>query len=181
MPDHKIPAESNGFHWPEFASIGQASGASGIPEVILKKAKRSGCPAFQSSGRVEILEFLRWYFVNEVERDIEHEKTVRAKRIRAEELAKQEAVNTANLKKELRPIDDIRRAWFRNVVATKTKLYNAQNTISVEAGLKLTLPLQAIADLREIIRKHIGLAIRELHQGDLGQCVCPECKKEIKA
>ena len=47
---------------PEFASISACSGATGIPVAALKKAKKGGCPAFASSGRVYLGPLLRWMF-----------------------------------------------------------------------------------------------------------------------
>lgn len=46
---------------PTYDSITQCSGATGIPEAILKHAKKSGCPAFKSN-RVYLEPLLRWLF-----------------------------------------------------------------------------------------------------------------------
>lgn len=54
----------------QFGSMGQASAASGIPLAILKSAKREGCPAF-IRDRVDLGEFIVWWFAQDHESDID--------------------------------------------------------------------------------------------------------------
>jgi hypothetical protein len=46
---------------PQFDSINQAAAASDVPIAALKLAKKSGCSAFKH-GRVDLREFLAWWF-----------------------------------------------------------------------------------------------------------------------
>jgi len=47
---------------PIYASMGDCSGATGIPLSLLKHARRTGCPAFHASNRVDLAEFIKWAF-----------------------------------------------------------------------------------------------------------------------
>lgn len=49
---------------PVFDSISACSGATGIPASVIKKAKRAGCRAFNSS-RVDLAELLRFLFASD--------------------------------------------------------------------------------------------------------------------
>ena len=54
---------------PDYPTIKSCSSATGIPEQTLKKAKRSGCDAFNASGRVSFGRFLKWVFVDTAGKD----------------------------------------------------------------------------------------------------------------
>jgi hypothetical protein len=54
--------------FPTFESLGQASGAIGAPQSLLKAAKRAGCKAFISGGRVEIAVLLPFLFARLVKK-----------------------------------------------------------------------------------------------------------------
>ena len=42
----------------------QATACCGMPVYMLKKAKKSGCPGFESGGRIRLGEVLKWWFEN---------------------------------------------------------------------------------------------------------------------
>lgn len=67
---HLSPAEQRAFALLRgipsvFDSMRVMSGVTGIPDSVLKNAKRNGCPAFIDHRRVALLEFLRWHFERE--------------------------------------------------------------------------------------------------------------------
>jgi hypothetical protein len=77
-------------------------------------------------------------------------------------------------------VETVKREIFKNVIGCKMKIYQAEQTIQVEAGMKLSLTPEQQVKLREIIRAHHHRALLELHQGEFGVIECPECHKEIK-
>ena len=61
------------LRFPVCDSMAQAAESTGIPLSILKTAKRNGCPAFQY-GRVDLGDFLRWFFAQDTEHDVDWTK-----------------------------------------------------------------------------------------------------------
>jgi hypothetical protein len=47
---------------PVFESLAACAGATGIPEMILKSAKRKGCPAFEAGNRIRLYALTHWLF-----------------------------------------------------------------------------------------------------------------------
>jgi hypothetical protein len=164
------------FTWPQFASIGQAAGATGIPESVLKKAKRAGCPGFPSSGRVLLGEFVKWSLGQDGSAgESESEKLQRAKRIKAEQHAEQEIIKTATLKEELIPKAEARRSVTRYAVALRGKLVDLPRTQALSLSL-----LKDPVDIETRLAQEIRGILTQMFKNDWGACVCPNCKKEIK-
>ena len=55
---------------PTYPSLAACSGATGIPLAALKKAKKAGCDAFTTNGRVTLAKLLRWVFAEGSEVDL---------------------------------------------------------------------------------------------------------------
>jgi hypothetical protein len=84
-----------------FETLASCSGATGIPLAVLKKAKRSGCPAFVFH-RVELVPLLTWLFSENGETTVDWSAKFKEFQARREELKFERE------KEELVPIADIR-------------------------------------------------------------------------
>jgi len=71
-----------------FDTMAQAASQTGIPLAILKRSKAKGCPAFKLGSRVNLPDFLKWYYEQPevVEIDLQHE---RARLTQAQAVAKE--------------------------------------------------------------------------------------------
>lgn len=74
-----------------YDTMAQASAATGIPVGVFRLAKRRGCKAFRYT-RVEVVEFLTWWFAQDQEqagadwpKELAKEKTLRERIKRAED------------------------------------------------------------------------------------------------
>jgi hypothetical protein len=47
---------------PTFINKNQCSQSTGIPAKVLDEARDLGCPAFNTAGRINLAQFLQWYF-----------------------------------------------------------------------------------------------------------------------
>lgn len=72
-----------------YPSMQSASQAFGIPEEVLRSAKKAGCPAFRPNNSLNVIEFIAWYFkkMQEGENGILDESKERAKKLAEETLA----------------------------------------------------------------------------------------------
>lgn len=156
-----------------FDSIGQTSGATGIPKTVLSWAKKEGCPAFRGS-RVYLLEFLQWYFNRDRQQSDPDARLKLAKTVRAEELAEQEKINTAKLKEELMPKADAVRDCTRYASNLRGKLV----AIPRSAALPVSL-LREPAEIEAKLMEFINGALREIHAGEWGELKCRHCKKPV--
>lgn len=149
-----------------------------LPLNAVQTAKDKGCSAFRANGTVdcdELLDFvLKMPQPTEAVPDYYLE---RALDIQANRKLKEQKFRERE--KLVWPIEKIRRDWTRNIIATKTKLTVAENSIATEAGMRLGLNTDQITTLREITMKHIRTAQKELHSGEWGKTECPNCKQEI--
>lgn len=68
-----------------FDSLSACSGATGIPVAVLKKAKRSGCPAFENT-RVAFVPLLTWLFQKAGDETVDWPAKFREFQARREEL-----------------------------------------------------------------------------------------------
>jgi len=77
---------------PCYDSMQECSHRTGIPVPALRKAKRSGCPAFTGS-RVDLGQFLKWWFDNEEKTAVidKHQEDALLTRERREFLALEKA------------------------------------------------------------------------------------------
>lgn len=151
-----------------------------LPWQVVQAVKAAGSKAFKANGRIDCdLLMDDAAMLPPVEGAAVDFHTEKALDMRANRLLKtQKWEERAKL---LRPIEEFKRAVFKNVIACKSKLYQAENTVAVEAGMRLNLTADQVAAIREIVTKHQRLAIKELHAGEFGRVECPECKKEIKS
>ena len=103
----------------KFDSLLQCSAATGIPLLVLKRAKRNGCPAFRSS-RVELYPFLKWYF--EQDASVLDLPTLQAEQVQLqnEKLTAQNSI----LRREWVAADDVR-TWGAQLGAACKKVVSA--------------------------------------------------------
>jgi hypothetical protein len=153
-----------------------ASAITGISLSRVRSAAAHGCKAFRSNGTVDceaLVDFIATMpDEGPIDIDLEKARLMRANRM----LKEQEHDERA---KVLWPIEVVRQSVMRNVISCKTKLYNAENAIAVESGMRLNLTSDQVSTIVEIVRKNHRAAIKEMHAGELGKVVCPECRKEI--
>lgn len=50
--------------------MAQCAGATGIPVAVLKQAKKDGCPGFTSNSRVDLAQFLGWFFSRDADASV---------------------------------------------------------------------------------------------------------------
>ncbi len=155
-----------------------AAAQTGISSSILKKAKADGCTAFRANGNVVKAELIE-YLANNPTADSGQPDYYdeRAKDIRANRLLKEQKLREKD--KLVWPVEKIRQAWTRNVIAAKTKFVNSESAVAAEASMRLNLTLEQISVLKEIHSRHNRVAMKELFAGDWGKTECPHCKKEI--
>lgn len=161
-------------------NVAGASSITGIPIVVIQAAKDKGCRAFKANGNIDCEELTDFVAENADTSNADHvidPRVQKAWQMFESRMSTRQKRLIAG--KKLIPIEAVRTDWTRNVVACKMKFYNAENTISVEAGMKLGLRQDQITTLKEIITKHHRPAIKEMHKGEYGQCSCPHCGKEI--
>jgi hypothetical protein len=154
-----------------------AAAKTGLPMYVIKGAQDKGCKAFKPNGRVDcddLADFVASMNVDDSAPDFQLEKALDMRMNR--KLKEQKFDERA---KVLWPIEVVRQSVMRNVISCKTKLYNAENAIAVESGMRLNLTSDQVSTIVEIVRKNHRTAIKEMHTGELGKVVCPECRKEI--
>lgn len=162
-------------------NVAAASALTALPIVVIQRARDMGCQAFEKNGNINCSALLDFVAENpgiteglDSSMDPRTQKTWDLYESRMQKRQKRLIAG-----KQLLAIDRVRSAWAKNVIGCKTKLYTAENTISVEAGMKFGLTPEQINDLRIIAAKHLRLAIREMFQGEFGKVECVNCKKEI--
>lgn len=161
------------------STMAAAAAMTKLPMGEIRRAKASGCSAFKANGRIDcdlLVEFVAT--MPEVDGSEPDYFVERARDIRANRMLKEQKFQERG--KLLWPIEKIKRAWARNVIATKTKLTVAENSIAVEAGMRLNLTPDQISAIKEITMKHIRAAQKEMHVGEWGKTECPNCKKGIE-
>jgi hypothetical protein len=164
-------------------TMSAAASRTGLPENKIKLAQKLGCMAFKTGGRIdcdELMEFVETdkKFLEHSEEKIDYQFE-KALDVRANRKLKEQKLRERD--KLLIPIETVRRSWFRNVIACKTKLYQLENSVPVEVGMKLGLTNEQVNQVKEILMKHQRLAVREMFVGEFGKCECPQCKQEVKA
>jgi hypothetical protein len=150
-----------------------------LPAHVVQAAKSSGCQAFKPNGTVNCDELLAFVATQpQAQNDVPNYFIERALDLRANRMLKEQKLRERE--KLLVPIEEVKRDLRSCIIAAKSKFYQAESTIPVEAGMKLALTPNAIAMLRGIIHAHHHRALTELFRNELGPIVCPLCKGEIR-
>lgn len=79
--DYKKPPR---LRLPVFDSMAACEGATGLPKAAQQQAKREGCDAFDSHGRVDLEKLLRWLFARGEGSENWPDRLKRAQALRAE-------------------------------------------------------------------------------------------------
>jgi hypothetical protein len=162
------------------ATLEAAAAQLKISTTVLKTAKAAGCKAFRANGNVDCDKLLEDLASQPAAKnDAPDYYLERAKDIRANRMLKEQKLRERE--KLVWPIEKIRQAWTRNVIACKTKLATSENAVAVEAAMRLNFTADQITALKEIHAKHNRAAMKELFAGEWGKVVCPACSKEISA
>ncbi len=154
-----------------------ASSKTGLSIAIIQAAKAAGCSAFTASGRIDCDKLKEFAEKMPVDPDAVNFYDEKALNVQADRRLKEQKL--LERQKLVWPIEKIRAAWTRNVIAAKSKMQAAENSIAVEAALRLNFTADQITVIREIVTKHHRAAQRELYIGEWGRVVCPSCKKEL--
>ena len=155
-----------------------AASRSKLPLAMVQAAKDAGAKAFHPSGRIDcdaLIEFVAT--MPDKPDDAPDYYLERAKDLRAARQLKEQKLRERE--KLSWPVERVKSAWRRNVVALKTKLAISENAVSVEASMRLNFTSEQVAVLREIHAKHNRAALKEMFVGDWGKVECPHCAKEI--
>lgn len=105
---------------PIYDSQGQACAATGIPILVFKAAKAAGCPAF-SSNRVNLGEFLAWYFQRQERGESHRERKDRADADLAE-------IRVAEARKLLLPVESVAKVQEAFVVSFRQAILSSSMT-----------------------------------------------------
>lgn len=156
-----------------------AAAKCGVTVAEVKRAAKSAS-VVRSNGTVDCDALAQWLKANpkpeqDTATDIENEKLLHIRANREWIESRTAERNGLMVLKET-----ARRAWSRNVLSCKGKLYSAEAQASVEIGIKLGLRPEQTEQVRSIIASHHKPAIKELFQGEFGKVECPLCKGEIK-
>lgn len=99
-----------------YPSMQALSAATGIPVPVIRRAKKSGCPAFHASNRVNFRVLLRWLFETQQDGNGESlEDAERRERIARANLLELEHKTKINELVPLEKVDDILRRWYAPV------------------------------------------------------------------
>lgn len=158
-------------------SMRAAMSKTKLPMQVLQAAKAAGCSAFKGNQTVNCDELLEFVVTMPQDEEAPDYYVERAKDIRANRLLKEQKLRERE--KLVWPIEKIRQAWTRNVIACKTKFAIVENAVAVEAAMRLNLTADQVNAIKEIHAKHNRAAMKELFAGEWGKTECPHCQKEI--
>jgi hypothetical protein len=158
-------------------TLAAAATITGLSATTIQACKAAGCRAFQANGRIDCDALIEFAATLPDTGDAPDYALERAKKMRADRMLKEQQFKERD--KMLWPIEKVRLGWARNVIACKTKMITAENSVSVEAGMRLNLTNQQMTTIKEIHIQHNRAALKELFNGEWGKVECPACKKEI--
>lgn len=154
---------------------------AGLPVLVVQRAKDAGCQAWRENGNITIEELVNFVAENpKLTEGMDGALDPRLQKawdtFEGRMTKRQKRLERA---RQLVPVEQLNRALGKNIIACKTKLYATENTAAVEIGMKLGMDRDKTATVKEILMKHIRQAVRELHAGEWGTCLCPHCKTEL--
>jgi hypothetical protein len=151
-----------------------------LPIGAIKSAQAAGSKAFKANGRIDcdmLMDDVAQLPAVATTQGVDY-FTEKALAMRAERMLRESKLRERE--RDLLPRAEVERVIRTTIIAAKMKFYQAEDTIPVEAGMKLALTDEQRIKLRQIIHAHHLRALTELFRNELGPIICPLCKGELK-
>ena len=145
------------------------------PEM-LKRAKAAGCPAFKLGSRVNLFELEEWIATHPDFAAINVQALTEQQAATMEKVAKalQRRDSYQRARRQLIPVEEVRRTFTRSIVASKARLLSIASTLCQRFAL-----CEDATEIEREIKSAVIDALSELQKSEWAGCKCAKCGEAI--